>query len=391
MSNSPLSFALNLRQRLIKSGYPQHAHELMLVYLIEQLASHIENKKSGSAEEEKLFFSTVKHLTPSPPVKSRLQSALTNVLKRDASFRNQNTLTWLNGLPGRTLRQHVWGEDLPLHFSQILKLDPNIGILYQDLDTFAPAAKWSQLDKKFIQIVRQWILEQCVANLSLDPKSRAIVPAAPPPLTMNEALKNPQFSLFNYNWVGKMATMINMYQVSLYQDIRDPNNTLQTLIGKGCFESWTDLFGQLFNLKGLNNKDVMKIMDDVNPSPAVSINMSVACLGAKMERHLLKLHNERKMFETFLPAYQEIADSIATAGDDINGENPLKNLGWYINTLLKQCIHGSIKEIGENKLLIQPNWERAKILYEKLYKVANYEQQKKLNEMMKPIKKEKGL
>jgi len=72
-----------------------------------------------------------------------------------------------------------------------------------------------------------------------------------------------------------------------------------------------------------------------------------------------------------------------TAGDNIVSSN----LDWYIDILLPQCLCGVTQEVGENKAIIEPNLERAKILYEKLYELANPIQRAKLEKIMHPALK----
>ncbi|OJW48101.1 MAG: hypothetical protein BGO67_03485 [Alphaproteobacteria bacterium 41-28] len=373
-SKSSLSLIQELQQKLIDRGYPDHGHGLMIIYLLQGLIPEKMNEMAFPLDNEELFLKTVQSLKASPQSRSNIRFFLECIAGQDLSFRNERFVSWLNGPSGRALRQRLWRDQSTINYWTLLRIGTDTGILFSDLDTFASTANSSLAEKRFIQIVRQWVLEQCAAHFSFIPESRALIPAKPRPTIMGEFLKNPHFSLLNYRCASQMAGLFELYRIALHTDIDDKNKHLQTFMDQGCFESWKDLFHQLFDLKEVRPKDIKKILRET-----FWISRSVLFLGKQMEECREQRKYDLKRFEELMPDAERIYNRIATGGDNEVSIN-----------LLKLCIRGITLEYGENKVIVEPNWERAQIVCKKLYETVNSKKQRKLDRLMEPVLKQKG-
>ncbi len=374
---APLPLITKLYREMMEAGHNTHASGVMLTYFANEFARSLATNASWALEEEELFFSTFKQVNPSPQLQKHLRDELRSLLQKDKSFQNQATVSLLNSAPIRALRQRIWEDHSLLNFRQLLTLSPRAGLLFEDLEVCPLSARWQPAEKRFLTHLRDWVLGQCVFNLG----SEAIVLDNSGP--KKRCTTNPKFSLFNYNWLEETIVMIDLYRMELCRDIHDPKNALQTLIDKRCFQSWSDLFGQLYDLSEMRKADMMKALED--PFSEYPGGKSVLSLGARVVIIIEQRKVFRAIFEKNLPLFHKIADGIETAGDEIKPSSTLEDWDEYIDVLLKNCVEGFTQRIGEDTATIKPNWERAQILSTKLYAMADKRQKRRIYKMMKPV------
>lgn len=385
----PLAHIQHLYHTLIQKGYSAHADEILLNYFMNIFESNNEKKKTALLRDgEELFIKLLSHLTPSDSLQKRLQDWAWSALCEDASFRNHRTISLFNSPAGKALRQKIWGDQSTLDFWTLLNNNPGTAILFKDLENedfgfkSDSEAHLSSGYRRFTHIVRRWLLERARKNSFYIPECTALISVFSQPKSMGEEIKNPHCSLFNMAYTEEIAKkLLPLYTMDLNRDVRDPNNSLQALIDQGCFKSWGDLLAQLYDLKELDEDELSEILKEEMQ------NVSIMNLGIKIKSYLSQRQNEMERFEDYKPIYEEIVQQIETAGERPIEVNSLwgGGLEWYIDTLLDQCIHGFTQEIGKNKVTILPNWDQAKILYKRLYEVANSDERIKLDAMMETI------
>ncbi len=373
-TRSPLVF--QFQNALKRDGYPVHAAGLMLSDFAWKVGLNMGTGRTfWSSEDEELFFKTCNDLVPSPQLQNHLRAELHTLLNKDESFQNQIVISWLNSRPGKILRKSIWGNDSSLNFWQILRISPPARLLLEGVEP--RGSSWSPEVKRFVERLRPWILSKCAFCEGFNFESQACVPVSG---------KNPHeekhFSLFNYRWVTNTASIIHDYITELLKDITDPKNELRILIQEGCFASWRDLFDHMYCLDDqITREDVKKACE---ASRFYLLPRATLTFGPALKKVIQQRQEDLETFNKCIPIYEKIAHKIQTAGEDIDRGN----LDWYIDVLLEQCVKGVTSEFGDNRIIIDPNRERAEILYKKLMEVRELseEQKERLEEKFRKLR-----
>jgi len=347
---------LKLKDHLVKEGYSQQGHGLILIRLLNKISEAVGKGFSIENNDIEHLQKALKGLRPSSRLQANIQPMIENLLLQDGSDKNKNTRKYLNSDLGKFFQEQIWGKSKYWTYRDLLLQSKYTHLLFADLES----SNVENCKKDFIDIVRRWMLEQA----SKEP--RTISEDRPGKHPQDQRFKNPRFSIANIQGATRMQQILEEYCMHLSSSFIEEDHPFNILIEQGCFASWAELLYSILPLEDLTSTEIKGILQ--NPTSQLFggsnrifytpnfLYMHVNGYKKEKEKNVRFYQGEVEKYKAEVERLYQFSPTNAT-------------LGRELSEVFEKLIRGIERDIpcglDQYKIVIPPNSGRAWDLYDK--------------------------